>query len=122
MELMQVIQSLRQIRVPVVAMEYEIHDIVAEQLRASGIPFEREASLGPRSRIDFLIPDGAIGVEVKKGVPTRGALERQLERYTSSGKIQAVILVVERKATIPRTINGKPCVMLALNKLWGIAL
>ncbi len=122
MELVQVIHSLQQIRVPVVAMEYEIHDIVAEQLRASGIPFGREASLGPRSRIDFLIPDGGIGVEVKKGVPARAALEQQLERYTRSGKIRAVILVVERKAAIPRTVNGKPCVLLALNKLWGIAL
>jgi hypothetical protein len=45
----------------------------------------------------------------------------QLERYTSFDAIKFVILVVERKATIPGDINGKPCILMALNKLWGVA-
>ncbi len=117
----QVIASLRQIRASVASYENDIYRTVADHLLAAEIPYYRECKLAPGSRIDFFIP-GGIGIEIKKGMPPHASLISQLEKYTGSDKIKAVVLVVERKATIPRTINGKACILLALNKLWGLAV
>ncbi len=116
-----VISVLRQIRAPVVCEEHEIVQIVVNHLVAAEIPFFREYKLGPCNRIDFYVP-GGIGIEIKKGMPPTASLIGQLERYTSFDAIQAVILVVERKAAVPDVINGRPCIVMALNKLWGIAI
>jgi hypothetical protein len=113
--------ALRQIRISTVSEEYEIHQIVADHLLATEIPFSREYSLGAHNRIDFFVP-GGIGIEIKKGMPPHALLMSQLERYANFDEIQAIILVVERKATVPDIVNGKPCVLVSLNKLWGIAL
>jgi hypothetical protein len=115
-----VMAALRQIRASVVCEEHEIVQIVANHLIAAEITFFREYKLGPRNRIDFFVP-GGIGIEIKKGRPPHALLISQLERYTSFDAIKFVILVVERKATIPGDINGKPCILMALNKLWGVA-
>jgi hypothetical protein len=116
-----VIAALRQIRLSVVCEEHKIVQVVANHLIAAEIPFFREYKLDPHNRIDFFIP-GGIGIEIKKGRPPHASLISQLERYTSFDRIKVVILIVERKATIPDDINGKPCILMALNKLWGVAL
>lgn len=117
----EVLRALSDIRVEVTLEEYDLQMVVAERLTSAGICYHREHFLGPRNRIDFLV-DGGIGIEVKKGKPARAKVMRQLQRYTSSPEIKAVILVVERNVNISREMNGKTCISFGLNKLWGVAL
>ncbi|HAY22250.1 MAG TPA: hypothetical protein DCY27_08800 [Desulfobacterales bacterium] len=117
----EVLRALSEIRVEVTMEEFDLQAVVAERLTSAGICYQKEHYLGPRNRIDFLVA-GGVGIEVKKGKPARAKVMQQLQRYTSSREIKAVILVVERNVNISREINGKPCISFGLNKLWGVAL
>ncbi len=121
MELERVVQALGSLRVTLSASEYDLHKAIASALETHGIQFHREANLLPGSRIDFLT-DGGVGIEVKKGKPVRKALLQQLQRYCASPQITALLVVVERSVILPRNIAGKPCKVLSLHALWGIAL
>lgn len=112
---------LSSIRTPVIDDEYKLQTIISGCLEDAGIPFEREYRLGPRNRIDFLLPAG-IGIEVKKGKPARTLVVKQLERYTRFDRIQSIIFVIERSLDIPGELNGKRCICFPLNRLWGVAL
>ena len=46
----------------------------------------------------------------------------QLRRYAQLECVSAVILVVERTAELPKEVCGKPCRVVALNRLWGVAV
>lgn len=116
-----IIQALKTMRIPVIIDEYELQNMIAESLLKHGIRFEREYRLAPRERIDFLA-EGGIGIEVKKRKPNRMQVYQQLGRYAASNEITALILVIERSLELPAKINGKPCVSVGLNKLWGVAL
>lgn len=115
------IQTIQAMRIPVIAEEYELQNMIADNLLRDGISFQREYRLGPRNRIDFLI-EGGIGLEVKKRKPNRLQVISQLERYAANDKIKAIVLVIERSMDLPREVNGKPCSSIGLNKLWGVAL
>lgn len=117
----RVMNVLKVIRVGAVLEEYKIQEEIANLLEKAGIKFQKECRLAPGNRIDFLV-DGGIGIEVKKGKPSRTRVYEQLLRYTSFDDIRAVILAVERNVNIPNTINGRKCVLLGLNRLWGVAL
>lgn len=118
----QVLEALRRIRIHPAAAETDLYYAISAELRADGIPFEREVLLGPRNRIDYLIP-GGVGIEVKKGKPNSRALEAQAERYCRFDQVTALILVVERSVFIhPDRLHGKPVYYVSLNRLWGIAL
>lgn len=117
----RVLNSLKNLRTGLTFEEYILQDVVAEQLQKSGILFKKEYGLAPGNRIDFFV-EGGIGIEVKKGKPNSKQVTAQLQRYTSFDEIKAVILVVQRSVSIPSRINGKKCVMLGLNRLWGVAL
>ncbi|WP_374713130.1 hypothetical protein [Symbiobacterium terraclitae] len=118
----QVLAALRRIRIHPAAAEADLYAAISAQLLAAGIPFEREVRLGPRNRIDYLIP-GGVGIEVKKGKPNSRTLAEQADRYCRFDQIQALILVVERSVfTHPDRLHGKPVHYLSLNRLWGIAL
>ena len=97
-----------------------MHARIAAGLEAAGIVCAHEVKLAPRCRIDFLA-DG-IGIEVKRGKPSRRALLRQLGRYAGCESVRALILVAERGANLPVRVGGKPCYCLSMNRLWGIAL
>ena len=73
--------------------------------------------------MDFLTVDG-VAVEVKKGKPNRSNLVKQINRYAQHDEVKAVVIVVETSLRNPitRTNNGKPCAVVGLQKLWGIAL
>lgn len=117
-----VLSSLRRLRVLNVGLEYSLQDAIAKQFDTDGIPYAKEYVLGPRNRIDFLIP-GGIGVEVKKGKPNSVQLQAQAERYCRFDAVQTLVLVVERNVIdYDPVVNGKPVHYVALNKLWGIAL
>lgn len=117
----EIIAVLQSIRVNLVRDEYILQDIISKELERASIAYKKEHRLAPRCRIDFLV-SGGIGIEVKKGKPYTRQVIEQLERYTSSPEITAIILAVERNLDIPKTINGKQCYSFGLNKLWGIAL
>lgn len=118
----QVLASLRELRVQNVTQEHALQAEIARRFGDDGIPYEKEHTLGPRNRIDFLIP-GGIGVECKKGKPNAGEVMAQVERYCRFEAITTLILVVERNVfTYDQAANGKPVHYIALNKQWGIAL
>ncbi len=117
----EIISALGALRIPLVTDEYQLQALVGEALGREGIAFEKEARLAPRCRVDFLCA-GGIAVEVKRGKPPRGRLLEQLRRYAAQEGVRAVILVVERTADLPRTVMGKPCAVVALNRLWGVAV
>lgn len=120
-QLSNVVQALQGIRINPIRDEFNLQSLIAQRLAQENIPFSREYKLAPRNRIDFLVA-GGIGIEVKKGKPYRRQVIDQLARYTSFPEIKSVILVVERNLDLPKSINGKRCYSLGLNKLWGIAL
>lgn len=121
MQAQTIINILKNLRVNIVEEEFDLQQQIAAELRNAGIVFKREYRIGKRNRVDFMI-DGGIVLEVKKGKPYIGNVWEQLKRYTAFPEVKAIILVVERNLDLPKTINGKPCFSMGLNKLWGIAL
>lgn len=116
----RILQALSQIRMGAQPEEQDIHREIARALEAGGIDFVHECRLSPGQRIDFLC--GAIGIEVKKGRPNAARLQAQLTRYLSLPEVQAAIVVLQRPCALPDRLCGKPVCMLALNRLWGVAL
>lgn len=115
----QVLGALHELRAPLALSEQELHGQIARVFSQKGIPFSHEHRLMPRCRVDFLC--GAIAVEVKRGRPNRTTLLRQAGRYLESPQVAAIILVCEQGLDLPDTIRNKPCRVLSLRKLWGIA-
>ena len=118
----KIIEALKTLRVGTGLSEAEIHNEIAKALDANDVCYFHEYVLGPRCRVDFYI-DG-VAIEVKKGKPNRTQLAMQINRYAEFDIVDAVIIVVETSLYNPisRTWNGKPCHVLGLQKLWGIAL
>jgi len=117
-----VLAALRTVRAQKVGGEVEyLHPLVAAALDDASLPHQREAKLGPGSRVDFLT-GGGVAVEVKRNRPRRGDLLRQLERYASHDAVAAIVLVLERSVALPDEICGKPVRVISLNMLWGPAV
>ena len=114
-----VTDALKTLRAPLAMGEYDLHRQIAQALTEKRLAFSHEHLLMPRCRIDFLVGD--VGIEVKRGRPNKATLLRQVERYLASDALSAIILVMERGFDLPDSILGKPCVVLSLQKLWGIA-
>jgi len=88
--------------------EAELQAGIAQVLTVSGIPFEREARIGDRETIDFLLA-GEIGLEVKiAGAPAE--IVRQLQSYAYTGRVAYLILATSRNrhARMPSVLNGVP--------------
>lgn len=115
-----IIHALKTLRVPLGQGEYDIHSLVAQALMQHGLAPKHEVSLGARRRIDFLV--GTIGIEVKRGRPQSKSLMLQISKYLASDALSGLVLVVERNATVPGSIHGKPVKVVSLNRLWGISL
>src|SRR5215813_13167527 len=85
---------------------------VEQALQRHGVVFLREHQLGPDyGRIDFYVPDGKVGIELKvKGSPSQ--VLRQLHRYAYCPDISALILLTSRTrlAFSPMQVNGRPLV------------
>lgn len=113
-------RALSGLRIPFTDSEYQLHDCIAAALTSGGFVVQHEVSLGPRCRIDFLV-DG-VGIEVKRGKPQKAALIRQCGRYIASGRLEALILVLDTSINLPGEMDGVPLITFGLNRLWGIAL
>lgn len=118
-ELESVMEALRGLRAPLSLDEYDLHRQIAHIFEQQGLSFTHEKQLMPRCRIDFAV--GEIGVEVKRGRPNKTNLIKQAERYLSSGKLSAIIIVSEQGFDMPSSILGLPCRSLSLRRLWGLA-
>ncbi len=112
--------ALETLRIPLAESEYQLHELIAAALHDGGFVVRHEASLAPRCRVDFLV-DG-VGIEVKRGKPDRRRLLEQCRRYLSQDALEALIIVVDTRVSLPDAICGKPVVVIGLNRLWGIAL
>lgn len=116
----QILSALSSIRISAQPEEYEIHSEIARALDAAGIPYIHEYKLLPGRRIDFAC--GSVGIEVKKSRPDAARLREQLRRYLEETELSAMIVVLQRPCRLPESICGKPVYILALNRLWGVAL
>lgn len=119
----QIIQALSTLRVGKISVEYDLQNQIAAVLDKSEIKYQKEYKLGPRNRVDFLTAAG-IAIEIKKDKPNRRKLYEQVERYAAFDIVKSIIIVVETsiKTPLPPTINGKPCMVFGLQKLFGISL
>ena len=115
----KVMAALRDIRAPLVMDEYDLHQLAQQALAQHAIVCTHEAVLAPRCRIDILC--GRIGIEIKRGKPTRSTLLRQLLRYAQTGRLDAIIVLSEQSVDLPDSLEGIPIRMIGLYKLWGIA-
>ncbi|MGI5884678.1 MAG: hypothetical protein ACOX83_06935 [Candidatus Spyradocola sp.] len=117
----EVLAALRALRVPLSMDEFELQARVAAALAEAGVDFAKEARLAPRCRADFLCRGGVL-VEVKRGLVRRPQLLRQLARYAALPEVASLIVVTERTVDLPRRVGGKECAVVALNRLWGVAI
>ena len=118
--LRRVLEAVSVIRCPAVCEESTLHAMVMEALTGAGLSPRHEVTLGPRCRIDVLC--GGVGIEIKKSRPQPASLRRQLERYAQNERVAQLVVIAPRGVNLPRTIGGKPVTMVALERLWGIAL
>lgn len=116
----RILAALRTLRVPPQPEEYEIHNEIARALDAAGIEYIHEHKLLPGRRIDFAC--GGTGIEVKKSRPVAARLQEQLTRYLEKTELECMIVVMQKPCALPKTICGKPVYVIALNRLWGVAL
>lgn len=119
-EVQAILAALSSIRISAQPEEYEIHQAVAQVLDSAGIAYIHEHRLLPGRRIDFAC--GSVGIEVKKSRPDAARLRSQLERYLSQTSLTAMIVVLQRPCRLPERICEKPVYVLALDRLWGVAL
>jgi len=115
----RVLQAIKALRAPVLLDEYDLHRMTCQALAMAGLVCEHEKSLGPRCRIDILCGD--IGIELKRGKPTKAALVKQLTRYAQTGKLRHIVVVSEHAVDVPESIAGIPLHFISLYKLWGVA-
>lgn len=119
-EIQAILNALSAIRISAQPEEAEIHSAVAQALNAAGIAHIHEYKLAPGQRIDFI--SGKIGIEVKKSRPAASQLRRQLTRYLENAELDAMIVVLQKPCALPACICAKPVYVVALNRLWGVAL
>lgn len=117
-----VVNAMMDIRLDPIRLESDVVGAIKKSLTKRGIQYKTEVVIGPRCRVDLLI-DGGIVVEVKKGKPNSNTVMKQVERYSASDMVKAVILVSERGlARHLDEANGKPIKYIALSKNWGFAI
>jgi hypothetical protein len=88
--------------------EEELQSEIAQTLAAAGLSFVREAVMGARDRLDFLV-EQSVAVEVKIGGPL-SALTRQIFRYAKIERVSAIVVATNRLALtrLPGEMLGKP--------------
>ena len=91
---------------------------IEQLLAGDGIVFKREVPITKRDRIDFLLKEPGIGIEVKVDGSLSSVI-RQLFRYAEHPDIKDLILVTTRMkhSSIPDSANGKPLYLVYLTSL-----
>ena len=119
-EIQTILNALSGLRIGPQPEEYEIHDAIARALNAARIPYVHECRLLPGRRIDFAC--ASVCFAAQKGPPDARRLREQLARYLEQTQLTAMIVVLQRPCRLPEQIFGKPVHVVALNRLWGVAL
>ena len=120
MNTQEILRALSTLRAGATPGEYDLHHLVAEALRAAGIPYRHEYRLAPRRRIDFFV-DG-VGVEIKKGRPNARDLLLQVRRYLEADELKEIIVVTQKDTPLPARVDGKRVTNISLNRRGGVAL
>ena len=120
MDTQEVLRALSTLRASAMPGEYDLHRLVAEALKAAGLPCIHEYRLAPRRRIDFFI--GGVGVEIKKGRPNARELLKQVERYLACDELREIVVVTQKDTPLPARVLGKRVTCISLDRLWGVAL
>jgi len=115
-----IIAALGRVRVPAMPGEYDLHAMIAAALDEAGLEYEHEYRLAPRCRLDFMC--AGVAIEVKKGRPRSSELLGQLKRYMEHEDVREMVVVMQRRVSLPDTVCGKRLRIVALNMLWGVAL
>jgi len=100
----RVLAAVKSLRCPFSLDEYDLHKMTCEALALAGISCAHEAVIGKRCRIDILC--GEIGIELKRGKPTKSVLVKQLTRYAETGKLRHLIVLSEQTVAVPGEICG----------------
>jgi signal recognition particle subunit SEC65 len=109
-------KSLRRHRSDI-AQESKLQENIARALDAAGIAYRREVVLGPGERLDFLLTESEIAIEVKKEKATIETW-RQVMRYLKHDSVKGCIVIAPRVEDIrTQTLSGKPIFVLPLWKL-----
>lgn len=91
--------------------EVDVQRKILQILRTLGGSVERERTLDPNNRIDFVVSKGGhvVGVEVKTAGDVAG-VTMQLARYAAFDEIHGLVLATTRPALLdmPKDIEGKP--------------
>lgn len=120
MSLDRVLLAVKGIRSPIAVEETELHRLVEGALAAAGLPCAHEVAIAPGCRIDFL--SGGVGIEIKRSRPNKRTLVAQATRYLASPRLESLLIICEKNPGIPASILGKPCLVVSLSALWGIAV
>jgi hypothetical protein len=85
-------------------------------LSQAGIEHQREVSLTPKDRPDFMVGGVAIELKVDGSAPE---VTRQLMRYVQHPDVTGVVLVTtrQRHMCMPATMQGKPVRCLFVGRL-----
>lgn len=96
------------------AGEADLQAGIERALLAKGLPHQREKTLSPSERPDFLLDDG-LAIEVKVDGSLALAL-RQVARYAGHEAVQGILLVGTPPwlTRVPDSIAGKPLRQLRL--------
>ena len=115
----RVLEAVRGLRCPYALDEYDLHKMTCEALALAGISAVHEAGIGKRCRIDILCGD--IGIELKRGKPTKSVLIKQLTRYAETGKLSHLVVISEQTVALPQEIKDVKIHAIGLYKLWGVS-
>ena len=74
-QLTRIYEALTAMRAPAVLDEHSLHTLAMQALKDADIPAEHEVSIAPRCRIDILAYN--IGIEIKRGRPSKTSLLKQ---------------------------------------------
>lgn len=86
------------------ADEYSLHEGLEQAFSAAGLDVQREVSLNPSGRIDFLVD--RTGIEVKVAGSTE-VVTRQLARYAPHVDDLVLVTTKARHRDVPTVIGGK---------------
>lgn len=98
--------------------EKKLGDAVATALASLNLKFDREVRITPKDRLDFLLTETGVAIELKKkkaGMDTY----RQVGRYLEQPGIAGCIIVAMRVDAVTPMLNDKP---ISRIELWKYAL
>lgn len=98
-----------------ISSEKILQDDVEKAFVRADIPYEREKSLSPGDRVDFLV-DGRIALELKiKGRAARHMA--QIERYAKHACVDSIVLLTNVPVGhVPTMHEKKPCFVVSLGR------